>query len=182
MPADPPSWVMDTSTYTHLCRAGHQEIIAQLSPGGIVLVPTEVDAEIERGRNRYPAIPAVSLATWAKVVVLDEDENWTMLEIKAQMAGGPTEHLGECAVIACAHHRGLTAVVDERAAIAQAQRLRVPVRDTLSIVVQAYKDLFGRDRDRTAQVVDDLLDTDMKLPINSGQSLLSWAYEEGLLP
>lgn len=63
---------MDTSTYTHLCRAGQQEIIAQLSPGGIVRVPSEVDAEIERGRDRYPAIPAVSSVTWAKVVVLDE--------------------------------------------------------------------------------------------------------------
>jgi predicted nucleic acid-binding protein len=118
---------------------------------------------------------------WAKIVVLD-DEVWTMLDVKAQMGGGPAEHLGECAVVACAHHRGLVAVLDERAAIAQAERLGVPVRDTLSVVVQAYKDLFGCDRTRAARVVDDLLDTEMKLPIDSGKSLFAWAYEQGLLP
>ncbi len=146
MAAEPLGWVMDTSTYTHLCRAGHQEILARLTPGGAVLVPSEVDVEIERGRDRYPAIPAVSSVGWAKVVVLDEDEVWTMLDVKAQMGGSPDEHLGECAVIACARHRGLIAVLDERAAIAQAERLSVPVRDTLSIVVEAYKHLFERDR------------------------------------
>lgn len=145
-------------------------------------MPSEVVVEIERGRDRYPAIPAVSSVDWAKVVVLDEDEVWTMLDVKAQMGGGPDEHLGECAVVACAHHRGLVAVLDERAAIAQAKRLGVPVRDTLSIVVQAYKDLFECDRARAARVVDDLLDTEMKLPIDSGESLFAWAYEQGLLP
>ena len=182
MPAEPLGWVTDTTTYTHLCRAGHQEIIARLAPGGVVLVPTEVDVEIERGRDRYPAIPAVSSVEWAKIVVLDEDEVWTMLDVKAQMGGGLDEHLGECAVISCARHRGLIAVLDERAAIAQAERLRVPVRDTLSIVVEAYKVLLDCDRTLAAKVVDDLLSTEMRLPIDSGQSLFSWAYEEGLLP
>ena len=73
-------------------------------------------------------------------------------------------------------------MLDERAAIAQAARLSVPVRDTLSIVVEAYKVLFGCDRVRAAKVVDDLLGTEMKLPIDSGESLFSWAYEAGLLP
>ena len=182
MPAEPLGWVTDTTTYTHLCRAGHQEIIAQLAPGGVVLVPTEVDVEIERGRDRYPAIPAVSSVEWARIVVLGEAELWNMLDVKAQMGGDPDEHLGECAVISCARHRGLIALLDERAAIAQAGRLNVPVRDTLSIVVEAYKVLFGCDRARAAKVVDDLLGTEMKLPIDSGESLFSWAYEEGLLP
>ncbi|MCY7341425.1 MAG: hypothetical protein LH603_06135 [Pseudonocardia sp.] len=138
--------------------------------------------EIERGRDRYPAIPAVSSVEWAKIVVLDDEKVWTMPDVKAQLGGGPDEHLGECAVIACAHHRRLVALIDERAAIAQAERLGVPVRDTLSIVVQAYKDLFDRDRARAAKVVDDLLDPDMKLPMDSGESLFVWAYEQGLLP
>lgn len=38
------------------------------------------------------------------------------------------------------------------------------------------------DRVRAAQVVDDLIATDMYLPIDSGESLFSWAYEDGLLP
>ena len=98
------------------------------------------------------------------------------------MGGEPDEHLGECAVIACAYHRDLVAILDERAAIAQADRLHVPTYDTLWIVIEAYKELYERDRDRTAKVVDDLLATGMYLPLTSGASLLSWAYEQGLLP
>ena len=64
-------------------------------------------------------------------------------------------------------------MLDERAAIAQAERLSVPVRDTLSIVVEAYKVLLDCDRTLAAKVVDDLLCTEMKLPIDSGESLFS---------
>lgn len=182
MATEPTGWVTDTTTYTHLCRAGHAELLAELAPGGIVLVPQEVDDEIERGRDRYPSIPAVSSVPWAKIVVLDDEECWTLLQVKAQMGGDPGDHLGECAVIACALHRSLVALLDERAAVAQAERLGIRSRDTLSIVVEAYVSVFNRDRARAAQVVDDLLDTEMKLPIDSGESLFSWAYEEGLLP
>jgi hypothetical protein len=94
---------MDTSTYTHLCRAGHADLIEQLAPGGIVVV-------------------------------------------------------------------------------AQADRLGVATHDTLWIVIEAYKVLFGRDKAITAKVVDDLLDTGMYLPLKSGESLVAWAWEEGLLP
>lgn len=181
MPTEPSGWVTDTSTYTHLCRAGHAELLRELAPGGTVLVPNEVGTEIERGRDRYPSIPAVSTIAWARVVVLDDEEVWTLLDIKSQMGGSPDEHLGECAVVACAHHRNLV-LLDERAAIAQAERLGVRSRDTLSIVVEAYVTLFDRDRARAAKVVDDLLETEMKLPVDSGQSLFSWAYQQGLLP
>lgn len=175
-------WVLDTTAYTHLFRAGHADLIHRLAPSGIVLVPSPVGTEIERGRDTYPNIPAVSAVEWAEIVVLTEEEEWTALQVKAQMGGDATEHLGECAVIACAHHRKLTAIIDEDAATAQAERLKVPVRGTLWIVIEAYKKLFSRDRELTAEVVDDLLATDMWLPVKSGESLLAWAWEEGLLP
>lgn len=50
------AWVVDTSTYTHLSRAGHLNLLHQLAPGGIVVVPAEVDAEIQNGRHKYPGI------------------------------------------------------------------------------------------------------------------------------
>lgn len=179
---DPPRWVMDTSAYTHLARAGHGELIGRLAPGGVVLVPTEVHDEIERGREGYPGITAVDSVRWAQLAVLTEDEEWTKLLVKAALGGGPHEHLGECAVIACARHRGFVAVVDEREAIAQADAMGVRSIDTLWIVVEAYRTVFGRDRERAARTVDDLLETGMHLPISSGESLFGWAYEEGLLP
>lgn len=179
---DSSQWVMDTSTYTHLCRAGHGDVIRELAPDGVVLVPTDVNSEIEAGRARHPDIPSVSSVKWAEVAVLTEEEVWTQTVVKAEMGGRTFEHLGECAVIACAHHRAMTAVLDERAAVAQARRLHVPTHDTMWIVIEAYKHLYGRDKQRTARVIDDLLVTGMYLPLASGESVLSWAYEEGLLP
>ena len=96
-----PGWVMDTSTFTHLCRANHATIIEKLAPRRLVLIPTDVNEEIERGRLSYAGIPAISSITWAEMAVLTEEETWTQLQIKAKMAGTKTEHLGECAVIAC---------------------------------------------------------------------------------
>jgi predicted nucleic acid-binding protein len=175
-------WVIDTSVYTHLCRAGHSEIIERLAPGGFVLVPDDVNAEIERGRDKYDGIPSVASVPWAKTAVLTEEEIFTQTQVKSEMGGSAAEHLGECAVVACAHHREMAALLDERAAIAQATRFGVVTYDTLWLVVEAYKSLYGRDRGRTAKMVDDLLHTGMYLPIDSGTSLISWSYEEGLLP
>ena len=49
-------------------------------------------------------------------------------------------------------------------------------------MIEAYKTIFDLDRGRAVQVVDDLLDTGMYLPVSSGESLFTWAYGEGLLP
>jgi predicted nucleic acid-binding protein len=182
MATEPSRWVLDTTAYTHLCRAGHGDLLARLAPTGVVLVPSPVNTEIENGRESYPGIPAVSTIDWVELIVPTEEEEWTALQVKAQLGGGPTEHLGECAVIACAFHRRLTAIIDEEAAVAQAERLRVEVRGTVWVVIEAYKRLFERDRQRTASVIDDLLATDMWLPVESGEGLLTWAWEEGLLP
>ncbi len=150
---EPAQWVMDTSAYTHLCRSGHACIIEKLAPGGVILIPREVDVEIKNGGDRHSDIPAVSAVCWAKIAVLTDDEQWTAMQVKAALGGGMTQHFGESAVIACAHHRGLIAVLDDRAAVEQADRLEVRSIDTMWIVMAAYKSLYGRDRDRVIAVV-----------------------------
>lgn len=179
---DSTTWVTDTSVYTHLSRAGHIEILERLAPGGVVVVPDDVHTEIEAGRALYSGIADPNSTSWVRVSLLTDDELATQLMVKAALGGGPTQHLGECAVIACAKHRGYTALLDERSAIAQADLRSVQSKDTLWLVVEAYVTLFAFDRDRAIRVVDDLLDTDMYLPVDSGESLFAWAYEEGLLP
>ncbi|SOJ52963.1 hypothetical protein MSIMFB_00468 [Mycobacterium simulans] len=173
---------MDTSTYTHLCRAGHASIIQRLAPCGVVLIPAEVNIEIEKARDKHSGIPGVSTVTWAAHIVMTDDEVWTALRVKAALGGGPCQHLGESAVISCAHHRKLVAVLDDRAAVAQADRLQVMSIDTMWIVAEAYKSLFGRDRNRTVALVNDLLTTDMYLPFEDGDAFFVWAWEEGILP
>lgn len=179
---DRAAWVVDTSVYTHLCRGGHGEILARLAPGGVILIPSDVDTEIQAGQQGHAGIPSLATTPWAQLTVLTEEEAWTQLEIKAAMGGGQTQHLGECAVIACAQHRKLIALLDDRAAIAQADLRGVQSRDTLWLVIEAYATFFEFDRARAVQVIDDLLTTEMYLPIDSGESLFTWAYEEGLLP
>lgn len=173
---------MDTSTYTHLCRAGYVGIIEKLAPGGIVLIPRQVEVEVEKGRDKYPSIPSVASVDWAQTVVLDDDDELAAMLIKARLGGGVDEHIGESAVIAYAQRRGLRPVLDDRAAVEQADRLGVESIGTMWIVVEAYKSLWDRDRDATVAAIDALLDTDMRLPLHDGQAVFAWAYQEGLLP
>lgn len=175
-------WALDTTSFTHLCRAGHATLFERLAPGGIVVVPLEVCQEVDDGRAKYPGIPDPAAASWVNQIVLDDDENLTLLGIKAQMGGIGTKHLGECAVIASSKHRGFVAILDERDAIGQAERLSVPWHDTIWIVIHAYKSAGIVDRDGAEAIIDDLLDTGMYLPLRSGSELFAWAYKEGLLP
>lgn len=179
---DQTTWVTDTSVYTHVCRAGHAEILSRLAPNGVIVVPAEVNTEIQNGRVLYRGIPDPASTSWAQTTVLTEEEVSTQLIVKAALGGGPTEHLGESAVIACAKHRGMTALIDEKSAIAQADLHGVQSHDTLWVVIEAHWTLQDVDRARAMQIVDDLLATDMFLPITSGESLFAWAYEEGYLP
>jgi capsular polysaccharide biosynthesis protein/predicted nucleic acid-binding protein len=174
-------WVMDSSIYTHLCRAGHASVIWQLAPDGVVLVPNSVAAEIENQRARYPDIPSVDAVYWAQTIELTEEEHRTQIAVKARMGGSVGQYLGECAVIACASHRNLTAMLGDDAAVQQAHRLGVSSHDILWIVVEAYRTIFDRDQVRAAAVFDDLLATGMQLPFDSGESLFNWANREGLL-
>ncbi len=182
MPDPGTAWVTDTSVYTHLSRAGHLEILKQLAPDGLIIVPAEVNDEITAGRGDYAGIVDPVSAPWVRLAVLSDDEVGTQLVVKAALGGGPRQHLGECAVIACAKHRGHTALLDERRAITQAELHGVPTHDTLWLVVEAYTTVFAFERDRAIRVVDDLIATGMYLPIDSGESLFAWAYENGLLP
>lgn len=176
------AWVVDTSMYTHLSRAGYLNLLHQLAPGGIIVVPTEVDDEIQNGRDGYLGISAPAALPWVKQTVLTDEEIGTQVKVKAALGGGPFEHLGECSVIACAVHRGYVALLDERDAITQADLFGVQNHDTLWVVIEAYATVFEEDRQQAIAVVDALLGTDMYLPIESGESLIVWAYQEGLLP
>jgi predicted nucleic acid-binding protein len=175
-------WVTDTSVFTHLARAGHLGILERLTPNGILVVPSEVNTEIQRSQELHQGIPLTSSLTWVDIAVLTEEEESTFLAVKMNLGGSATQHLGESAVIAVARHRAGVALLDDRAATRQATRLGVTWVDTLWIVIEAYKRLFDHDRQRTIAVVDDLLETGMYLPVTSGSEIITYAYEEGWLP
>jgi predicted nucleic acid-binding protein len=131
---------MDTSTFTHFCRAGYSHILSALAPQSVVLVPREVEIEICNSRERYVGVPLLHQVPWASRIFMTGDEEWMATQVKARLGGGSEEHLGESAAIACARHRGPVAVLDDRAAGEQAKRFDVQPINTMKIVAEADKD------------------------------------------
>ncbi len=147
-----------------------------------MLIPTDVLTEVANRRSLHAGIPDPQSLNWVETAVLTDDEVLTHLQVNVALGGEGQRHLGESAVISTAYHRGLIAILDDRAAVAQADELGVPHYSTLWLVVEAYRTVFGRDRQRAAEAVDGLLASGMYLPISDGDSLVVWAYEEGILP
>jgi predicted nucleic acid-binding protein len=162
---------MDTSTFTHFYRAGYDHVLATLAPQGVVLVPREVELEIDKARNLHARVPSLDSVAWTERVFMTDDEQWTATQVKVVLGGGTHEHVGECAVIACAKHRGLVAVLDERAAVKQATAHAVSSIDTMRIAADAHRTMFMEDLDQTVALVDALLETGMWLPVKSGAEL-----------
>ncbi len=97
---------MDTSTFTHFCRAKREDVLQRLAPQGLILIPDSVDVEIGRGRDVGYDLPVIDSLPWVERGILTEDEETLQLLIKVDMPSKPgdppTKNLGECAVLACA--------------------------------------------------------------------------------
>lgn len=178
---DGPRWVMDTSTFTHFCRAGYEEVLHRLAPQGLILIPDTVLAEIEAGREAGYDISSPTTLPWVEIGVLTDDESTTQMLIKVDMPSGKDErarkNLGECAVLACAKHRGMIAVIDDGDARTQARARNLPFITTMRIILMAHQDLADVDAEK---LYEDLLDTGMRLP--QANSFVGWAQKMRLLP
>ena len=175
---------MDTSTFTHFCRASHQDVLRRLAPQGVILIPDTVHAEVEDGRDRDYEIPSIASLPWVEVGVRTDDEERDQLLIKVDLPSekgdSNRKNLGECAVLACAIHRGMVAVIDDGDARTQAVAREVSHVGSMWIIAEAYKTLDDIDADAAERIYQSLLDTDMRLPPT--ESFIGWAYEMGHLP
>jgi hypothetical protein len=114
----------------HVGMGGSESFSQQLRPVDLVGSGHRVDffARVTLvGLSKNHAITFCYPATTR--LALDSSPPWWTQPVKAQMGGSDVEYLGECAVIACAYHRGLVAILDERAAVTEANRLNVPTPD-----------------------------------------------------
>lgn len=66
---------MDTSTFTHFCRAGYGHILEALAPQGVVLIPRAVELEIDAAGNLHAGVPSLDTITWAERTFLSDDED-----------------------------------------------------------------------------------------------------------
>jgi predicted nucleic acid-binding protein len=86
---DSTTWVTDTSVYTHLSRAGHLQVLERLAPGGVVVVPDDVNTEIEAGRALYVGIADPTSTSWVQVAVLTETKWQRNSWSRPRWAGDP---------------------------------------------------------------------------------------------
>ncbi len=171
--------VFDTSCITHFARAGRLDTLEEIVDGYDCAVPNEVAVEIERGVEPYPALRSIATLGWLRRVELDFPEIVSAARYKQQLGGSPSQHLGEAAVLAYVKHFGGTAIIDDSAAVEIARLEGIPVRQTLALVIHAFK-TGVLEREAAEILVDELVETEMRLPVD-GRGLFAWGYEQGLL-
>ncbi len=174
--------VFDTTALSHFARAGRLDALEQVTAGFRRVVPEVVLGEILGGVAEHPALGAIGGCTWFEIVDLDDiAETMAFATYVSEFDPTGVRHAGEAAVLSWARLHNAIAIVDDRTATYAAQRDRIEVHGTLWLIVNGYVTRALK-REEAEEIVDRLLETDMRLPVDSGKALFAWAYGEGLLP
>lgn len=173
--------VFDNTPLSHFARAARLDTLEKLVAPYRCVTPAEVTAEIHNGLTEHPGLAKVLAAQWIEVAELvDVNEVVAFARYKAELGGGTLKNNGEAAVLAWASVHGGIAVVDERAGTRIALRDGIAVHGTLWLVANGLRSQ-RLDRVGAERIVDELIATEMALPVD-GAGFVAWAYHEGLLP
>ncbi len=173
--------VLDNSVLSHFARAGQLAALRELVASHRCVTPAEVHRELIAGIDEHPALGRAASLDWVEVVDLIEvEEVIAFARYKAEFGGGPDRNNGEAAVLAWASVHGGIAIVDERPATRAARRDGLEVHGTLWLIVNGVRE-DKLSREAAESIVDDLVATEMKLPVD-GSGFFAWAFAEGLLP
>lgn len=173
--------VFDNTPLSHFARAGRLDVLEKLVAPYRCVTPAEVTNEIHTGLPEHPSLARVLSAHWIDVVELVEvNEVVAFARYKAELGGGPNKNNGEAAVLAWTSVHGGIAIIDERAGSRIAQRDDIAVHGTLWLVANGLR-TERLARTHAERIVDELIATDMALPVD-GAGFITWAYEEDLLP
>lgn len=176
------SLVFDTTALGHFARAGRMDELRIAVADDEPVLLAEVAAELARGIPGHPSLGSATAGGWLKQAELEElPELAAFARYKGELGGGPERNNGEAAVLAWVSVNGGIAIIDEIAARAIAAREHLQVHGSLWLLIRSFK---ARVHDRTTveAMVDDLIGTGMRLPVDSGAALFAWAYEAGILP
>jgi predicted nucleic acid-binding protein len=142
----------------------------------------EVAAELARGIPDYPSLGSAAAGGWLKHVELEElPELAAFARYKGELGGGPERNNGEAAVLAWVSVNGGVAIIDEVVAHDIGDRERLQVHGSLWLLIRSFRSRV-HDRATVEAIVDDLIATGMRLPVNTGADLFAWAYGAGILP
>ena len=171
----------DTTALSHFARASRLDTLEKVTEAHRRVVPGPVLSEIRSGVGLYPALNQVMAANWYEIADLSPAPEMAAF-IDYQIEFDPTgfRHAGEAAVLAFSRVHNAIAVLDDRVATHAAERDHINVRSTLTLIINGYADGYLT-RSEAESLVDDLLPTDIRLPITSGAGLFAWAYTQGHL-
>lgn len=176
------SLVFDTTALSHFVRAGRMDELRLAGGDDEPVLLAEVMAELARGIPSYPSLGSAVAGGWLKQAELQElSELAAFARYKGELGGGPDRNNGEAAVLAWVTVNGGIAIIDEAAARGIGKREGLQVYGSLWLLLRSFKTRV-LDRATIEAIVDDLIATDMRLPVSSGANLFSWAYETGILP
>lgn len=174
--------VFDNTALNHFAKASRLTELRAIVEGYQCVAPAEVFTELAKAVAEYPVLGTISARGWLVSVGLREiEEIVAFARYKQELGGGTDENVGESAVLAWVSANGGIAIIDEAAATSIGDRDSLAVRGSLWLIIHGHKE--GKlDRPTAEEIVDDLIDSGMWLPIESGAALFAWAYEKGLLP
>lgn len=173
--------VFDNTPLSHFARAGRLDVLEDLVAAYRCITLAEVANELHAGLAEHPSLAKVLAAPWLEVIELRElDEIVAFARYKSELGGGPDRNTGEAAVLGWTAVHGGIAIIDERAGTRIAHRDGIDVHGTMWLVANGVRS--GRlARPVAEQIIDELVATDMVLPVD-GAGFFAWAYDEGLLP
>jgi predicted nucleic acid-binding protein len=172
----------DTTALSHFSRAGRLDTMREITAGDECILLGEVMAELAKGVAIYPELGRIPAEPWLRPMELNElKELAAFASYKGELGGGPAKNNGEAAVLAWVSVNGGTAVIDEEVGRNMGVRDGLQVHGSLWLVIRSFKSNV-LDRATAEHIVDDLVGTEMRLPVNSGADLFTWAYSSGLLP
>jgi predicted nucleic acid-binding protein len=176
------SLVFDATALIHFARAGRMDSLQTAVADDEPVLLAEVNVELARGIPGHPSSGSATAANWLKPVELaDLPELAAFARYKSELGGGPENNNGEAAVLAWVSVNGGIAIIDEAAARAIGNREKLEVHGSLWLLIRSFKaGVF--DRATAEAIVDDIIGTGMRLPLESGAVLFTWAYEQRLIP
>jgi predicted nucleic acid-binding protein len=173
--------VFDNTLLSHAARAARLDFVRLLAQGRRCILPEEVADEFLRGVAEHPALGQIQGAPWLELVKTGEKELRDFASFKGRLGGGPKRNNGEAAALAWAKVNGGTVIIDDGAGRTAGADAGLPMMYTLELVIDAIKSGIIDDS-AAEEFVDDLLGTEMRLPVDSGLEFITWAHRVGRLP
>ncbi len=176
------SLVFDTTALSHFARADRMDELRMAAADDEPVLLAEVAAELARGILSYPSLGSAAAGDWLKPVELEElTELAAFARYKGELGGGPERNNGEAAALAWVSVNGGIAIIDEVVARKIGNREHLQVHGSLWLLIRSFRTRV-LDRATVEAIVDDLVGTEMRLPVSTGADLFAWAYKAGILP